>query len=599
MRNGFTKTLAAVAMAWFGYQAFAVAPVVRDLPDAVVGNDETPATGAAPFIYRDFLDLSSATVVSDDGPRTSLTWSYTSPGRYRFNGATPLNTGTESPVTPPAAKVINSNANITATGESNPDANAFTPTIRDVILTPFGGPNVDPPGTGIVASEVVTLFASDGTTAGSNSMIVYSDDGGTDRLSATPLPAGVVVYSANLATGTNGWVSGSPIGATTFSSVGGICTSVTATGDNIGEWISPYNLFPTVDNAVYRIRLTMSTNQTTAGSVPLWDLIIQNLQLTGGVTTAGDQAFIADYFFLDGTGSANAIAGPATGRNQFDVWYAVSAFRTAQWRSATTGAFQPSLDADNDARMVFRVLDVDGAGYGANVDSGQICMTNIEITRFDYANVIEGDVVYSLSPITSGINGVSVTDVIGTGAGAGSTRDFATNPLTITPTDAAGWLVELTFITPGDTTNPSVVDPSYGSGTSIIDNYPIIWEANTLYQYTVNASAPNAAGETSGPDAIRLGFDAKTIEIFGDSYILTGLPGRPGMPKQGAPQPYTMFWWSHNASLTTVPEANRLRWKLDLLNTDAYNRPTATDTRNPGGVRFHNIEVRKITFPSM
>jgi hypothetical protein len=564
----------------------------------VVANDETPATGAAPFIYRDVLNLASPQYVSDDGPLTSLTWSYTSAGRYRFNGATPLVIGTDSPVTPPAAKVINSAANISATGESNPDNDPFTPTIRDVILTPFTGAATDPPGTGIVASEVVTLFASDGTTAGMNDMVVYSDDGGADRLSATPPPGPVNVYSVSFASGPNGWTQGAAFGAT-LTSVNGLCISVPATGNNIGEWVSPYNIFPLVDNGVYRIRLTMSTNQNTALSVPFWDMYIQNLA-TAPATPAGDFGYGGDYYFLDNTGSANAVAGPATGLNQFDIYYAPLAFRTAQWKSTTTGAFNPALDADNDARVVFRILDADDAPIQAQNDSGQICLTNIVIERFDFDNVIEGAQVASLNPFTQGINGVTVDDIVefSNNNGGGSNRDFATNPLTLTPQDPAGWLLELTSITPGDVTNPTLGTPAYGDGSSIIDNYPINWESNTLYMATVMTSAPNATAETNGPDAFRIGFDAKTIELLSDNIILSGLTNRPGMPKQGAPQPYTAFFWSHNRSLETAPEAARLRWRIDVLNSDTYNRPAGV-TRNLGGIRFHSVEVRKVTFPAM
>lgn len=600
MRNGFTKALAAVAMAWLGSQAFASAPVVRDLPDAVVANDTPPAvTGANPFIFPDFIDLASPAVVSDDGPVTSLTWSYDGTGRYTFNGAQPLNIGTESPVTPPAPKVINSSANITATGEVNPDANAFTPTIRDTTLTPFSGTAQDPAGTqGIINSEVVTLFASDGTTIGQNDLIVYTDDGGVDDLSALPPAPAINVYSADFTTGTNGWFQGTNLavgGTVTFSQTGGLCVSVSAAGVNIGEWVSPYPVIDLVDNAVYRIRLQMTTSQTTAGSVPLWDVQIQNLSLTP-VADNTTQAFIGDYFFLDNTGSANAIKGPVTGLNQFDVWYTPAQFRTAQWRNTTTGAFAPANSAAVDARLAWRILDADNNAYGAGTDSGQICVTNVTVDRFDYANVIEGATVYTLNPITSGVNGVTAADVIGTGAGAGSVRDFSTSPLTITPLDPAGWITELTLITPGDTNNPTVGSGGYGDGSLIVDNFPIPWDANTLYMYTVEASAPNATGESDPADAIRLAFDTATTELLGDSYVTRspGLAGTPGMPKQGTPQPYTMFWWSHNSSLSTFPNAARMRWKLDVLNTVNFDSGP-----NAGGVRFQNISVKKVTFPSM
>jgi hypothetical protein len=571
----------------------------------VVSDDASPAGATGPnlYVYADFVNLNN--YVSDDGPLSSITWSYAVVGsaRYRFNGARALDLGTESPATPPSAAQINSATNISGTGEFNPDNNVLTPTVRDQILSPFGGPNVNPGGAAgtVVGSQTVTLFASDGTTAGQRSLVVYSVKGVLDHLSATPTPLRVNEATLNFATGTNGWIQGQVVGSTTLAAgTGGLCTSVTALGGNIGEWVSPYAFFPLVTNSVWRVRATMSTTQTTAGLVPLWDVILSNLDNAG---VHGDNAYIGDYNFLDNTGSANAIKGPTPGLNQFDIWYTPAAVSTPQWKSTTTGAFTVANDPNNDMRIVFRVLDSDSGGYGGELDAGQICMTNLVVDRYDLNSMITGQQVYNIgtsTPIVQGINGVSVQDVVGSStSGGGSIVDFTTAPLTISPADALGWLTELTLITPGDITNPPLNDPSYGNGSSIVDNYPIIWEGNTLYELLVEASAPTVADESNAPDCIRLGFDTKTIELFGSSYQLTGL-GYVGMPKAvatvGGTQMYTMFWWSHNATLATTPEAGRMRWKVDVLNTTAYNRPTAADTRDTGKVRFHSFSVYKVTF---
>lgn len=385
-----------------------------------------------------------------------------------------------------------------------------------------------------------------------------------------------------------------------------------STGASIAQWVSPYGSnggIVLTDNSVYRIRATMSTNQTTPGLVPLWGMLVQNLNTDiNGATLAGDNAYTGDYEFLDNIGSANAIKGPAAGINQFDVWYAPSPVSAPQWRSATTGAFSATNAPNKDMRLVLRVLAAGGAGYLGELDSGQICMTNLVIDRFDLSLMFGQTDVYNLNPIVSGINGVSNDTLIARLApgtpGSGSNVDFTTNPLTISPADPLGWITELNIITPGDTNNPDLSSSSYGNGSASVDNFPVTWLPNTLYMTSVVASAPTVADEAHGPDSLLIGYEAHTIELFGSSYILTGLGGC-GMPKAqtsvtpNGPQTYLQFFWSHNGTASSTPEANRLRYKIQILSTDQYNRPTATDVRNTGAIRIHQIKVSKVSFFGM
>jgi hypothetical protein len=607
MRNGLTKTLAAVAIACLGFQAFAVAPVINEIPSPVVTDDANPVSDSYLFVYADWIDLRAYT--SDDGDVSNLLWSYTAVNNdYVLNGAAELpDTLDATVINPPAGSVINSAANITAAGEHNPDGSAFTVTVRDTSLSPFGGPNVPAgsfPGE-ILNSDTITLYASDGTTRsapGQGIFLAYTESSGgvtSDRLSAVPGPTPINDFTFDFATsGTNGWTSTNFGTPATLSSSGGLCIDVPAGGTNLGQWTGPYPQITLVDNYVYRLRLNLTTTQNTAGAVPLWDIGIENI---GG--PASDQAYIGDYLFFDNTGSANAVAGPAQGRNDFEIWFAPSAVRTPQW----SAGFGSIADADNDAIVYFRILDTDASGgIGGELDSGTICLTDLTIDRFNLDDITSSLNLYNLNPVTSGINGVTVVDLldnIAPGPGTGSNKDFLANPLTITPADAQGWITELTFITPGDTNNLPVSDPGYVAA-DIVDNYPIVWESDVLYELQVDVSAPDATAESNGPDSLRLGFDAKTNEILGDSYMLSGYAGRPGMPKQvgnvspAGPQTYTMFWYSHNSSLVGLG-ASRLRWKVDILNTNLYNRPTVTDVRNPGGIRFHAIRVNKVTFSGM
>jgi hypothetical protein len=608
MMNGLTKALAAVAIACLGYQAFAVAPVVNQIPSPVV-TDDSGVTGGTPvgvsdpylFVYVDWINLLN--YVSDDGDPAALVWSFASAsdiadgaggvGDYSFNAARALDLATENPVTPPGVATLSSAANITAAGEYNTDGNVLTPTVRDISLSPFGGPNVT---TGTLAGQLlnmdtITLFASDGTTFGQRSFIAFTESSGgvnIDRLSATPVPTPVNVATINFATGPNSWVFVPGLGTTVSSTVGGICINVPLTGTNVAEWVSPYGAVQLVDNSVVRMRFTMSTTATVAGTVPLWDIIVQNLDRTG--TVAADHSYLADYYFWDNAGSANAIAGPAQGRTSFEVWYAPAAVTTNQWRN---GAFTAGNEPINDMQIHFRILDADGASVG-EADAGTICVTNLVIDRFDLANVVTDVQEYLLDPITFGISGVSVATLADP-----STPNFTTNPLTITPTNAAGWQTNITSVTPGDSTNPDVTSPSY-SEAAIADNFPIVHQSNTLYKLEVELSAPDANSEQRGPDGVRLGMDLKTNEVLAESYYTTGM-GFVGAPKTvataGGPQMYTMFFYGHSATQVVGPTgAARVRPRVDVLSAPTYNRPNGTDVNNTGGVRIHSIRVSRVTF---
>jgi hypothetical protein len=379
-----------------------------------------------------------------------------------------------------------------------------------------------------------------------------------------------------------------------------MCITTALTGGSIASWSSPYGIAPLVNNAVYRIRMTMNTTQTGLGKVPLWDLIIQNTNGGTGGTFVGDDAYAADYWFLDNTGSANAIKGPAPGRTDFQAWFTPGAVLTPQWQSTTNGAFSSTNAPNKDFRLVLRCIDIDGIGYVAEQDEGTICVSNISIDRFDIANVVAGTSVYNNTNLVSSAGGdktgLSKQDIVdNTSDGGGTTATYSGGVLTAVPARSEGWKVHLCFFRPGDTNNPNL---GAAGSAEIVDNYPIKWETDTLYQILVGVSANDATGVSNGADAIRLGFDAKTNELLGDQYILTGLAGRPGVPQVAAPQSYTMFLWSHNKTASTAAEADRLRWKIDILNTDAYNRPQASGY-NKGGVKIHSIQVRKVTFPGM
>jgi hypothetical protein len=608
MRNGFTKTLAAVAMACLGYQAFAVVPVVGNVPSPVVTDDAQPVTGSYNFVYADFIDLDD--YVSDDGDIANIVWSFASAaneasspagGIYAFNAADPLNLSTDDPATPPLAAQISREANITVNGESNPDGLVNTPTVRDITLSPFGGPNVpagSTPGE-ILNMDVITLFASDGTTAGSNSFVAYTaayGDGsaGGDRLSAAAEPPPVNESTINFATGTNNWVQGQVVGGTVMSSTGGLSASVTlANSASIGEWVSPYGIIDLVANSVWRLRASMASDQGTVGSQPLWDVIVHNFDNVGGAPATFGYA--TDNYFLDNTGGASRIqVGAGPGLSTFEIWTTPLAVRTAQWNNPTTGAFTAARDAANDMQIIFRLLHAHAAGINAQQDSGQLTMTGLVIDRFDLdnQNPLTNVDVYTIgttNPWQLGANGVTVTEIIG-----GGSNPFTASQMDILP-PPGGWTLELTQVIPGDGNDPIPSDPSYAANAAqVLDNYPILHEANQLYEIQAELSAPDANAVTDGPDAVRLGYNTKTFEHFADFFMLSGLDNV-GMPRTGASQTYTAFFWSHNPTSLAAQNVDRLRWRFEVLNSDTFNT-NRDNANNTGGVRIHSIKVRKVSF---
>jgi len=367
--------------------------------------------------------------------------------------------------------------------------------------------------------------------------------------------------------------------------------TVAAAGFNFGTWQGGYGNAnggeDLVANKVYRIKLAVSSDQTTPLAVPLSDFVIENLG-----TGVGDFAYAMDNWFHDNVGSANAAKGPSVGRDYFEVWFTPPAVATAQWNNGSTGAFTAGHDANNDMSFRFRTLDSDLPYGGAN-DSGSICLKSISIQRFDLGDLVAGTQVFNVTNF--GTADLTTFDVV---TGSGFVESNFTvgggGELTITPKVASGWDIQICSINPGDGAwNPT-------ADTGLVDDFPITWEDETLYQILTSISADGSAGgagETDGHDAIRLSMDNPGFEVISENYQTTGLD-RAGAPKAGAGQTYMSFHHGMSESLSTTANHHRLRPRLDALSTTGYDRP-AGNTANAGGIVFHNWSVRKVTFPGM
>jgi len=585
MKKGLTLTLLTVVVAWVGTQAQALAPVISEMPDFIVGSGET-VTGATGFVYPDAIRLDDY-VNDPDGTDASVMWSFDSAGRYLLNGVGALAGG--DPLAP-GAKEISNPANIPA-GEANFDTNAHSVPLRDQIFTPLTGTGTTPSGSGIVASEVVTLYASDGSTYAQTSIMVYSDNGGLDSPSPAAPPTETLTFGPGQL---NGYVAQDKLGDGTESTTAdGICFTVGLTGANFMTWAGGYGGpggQDLVANKVYKIHLTASSTQTTELKVPLWDFIVENLN--PGV--AGDFAYAADFWVHDNVGGAEATKGPSVGRNDFFFWYAPAAVMTPQWNDASTGAFTSAHDANNDMRYRWRTLDSDLPYGGAN-DEGTVCLKSISVQRYDTSQmVVSGAPLYEVTNF--GTASLKMFDVV-TG-GTAEESNFTVNgdgSMTLTPKNAStGWDLQISSINPGD----GVWDPI--ADTGLPDDFPIHWDSDTLYEQVASISADGAAGglgETNGPDAIRMSMDNPGFELISESYMTTGLD-RAGAPKAGAGQDYVSFFYSNAESLSSVANHHRLRPRLDAISTTGYNRPEGTD-HNKGGMVFHSWKVQKVLFPGM
>lgn len=593
MKKGLNVTLMTVALAMLCVQAMALAPVISDIQSPVIGNEGV--TGSNTYIFPDALSL-DANVSDDATADADILWSYTIVGTpiYRINNVNTITVGTDN-INAPGAKRMD-----TTTDPADGDSNGNTITIRNIKYTPVSGSTVAPTGSGVIDSQVVTLFASDGTTYSSKNVLFYTEVGGSDHFGYSPstgteipLPALPTSWSYN---------TGLTVGSVTSSIVSnGLCMEVATTGGNfnINGWYSTFGYIQLVQNAVYKFRFRVNGNQASGVTAPFWDIVINNFDGTNGLNLYG-----ADYFFLDNEdGDGNpAVLGhganyPSTSGTDFFVWWCPNAVSTSQWNNSTNGVFATSVGNNRNMYLQFRVLDVNGnGGITADLDGGRICMTQIQATRYDLGSMQDQGSAYTNTNLTS--TNFNSTALLGSTVTYGGTSgsQYCTYANT-SGSQAAEFIVAF----PGD------ANVNFGTPSTLTDNYPIPWESDKLYQITVELSAPTTTDETHPYDVFWVGMDTATNEVINESYV-TYKQNFCAMPKSGTPQVYRAFFWSHKLSLTTVAEYKRLRptFKMgnatgmtDMVNSSGQIVPPGTSgasAMNSGALRLHNMKVNKVQF---
>jgi hypothetical protein len=576
MRKGLTLTLmTVVAIAMMG-TASAMAPVIGDIPDIIVG-DESAATPPNVFVYPDAINLDSFVTDADD-PIANIRWSYEVVGTqlYSINGVAPLTTS-DDPVNPGAKAIDQSD-----TDAAKVDANAKTITVRDIALSPISNPSAPDPVQD--HSQAVTFWASDGEDVDSHTIVIWTDNDSNDRLS--PAPGGDLIYSRNFAGGElTGWTWQLTVGGATSSSPAGqgLCIGVPLGGVTIGQWNQTANFIDLTPNAVFEIRATMDSTQSTLEAVPLFDFVYDNFPNPA----SSPNAYGGDYLFLGNEGGANAPG--SGGRTNYRVFFTPMPILTPQFNNATTGAFTTANAPLNDMRVYFRIIDADGAGYNAEADQGVICMENIAIWKYDMGDeTAVGAAEYDVQNITASTH-------YGLAPGGGTNFNFSGGDVTISPTNAQGWNDEgIMIVQPGD----NVLNVATGVG--VLDDFPVAWDSDELFKVTVVLSGSNAAADTNPPDAIRMGADGPTTELLCANNVTPNF-STIGTPKQdatvGGPQTYVCYFYTHNETRSGLPNSHQIRPRFDLINVAALGANGFT--RNAGGVIMRSMTMQQVAFPGM
>jgi len=609
MHKGLKSTLITVAVALLGLKAMAMAPTINQLPDVIIG-DEQGASGGATlgasiannFVYPDAFNVDN---FADDDNTTdgALRWSFMNPGNhYSINARTRLDGSAENPENPSAAYSLDGGDDPNAV-----DSNRRTLTFRNIQFSPLPLQASYPdPGTPVGVpsdGQAITLIASDGTShTQSSPFMAYIVNDGVDALSGAGVGTELPDIDLTVATG---WVyhEDLQIGGTVShagpSSPNGLCVSVSAAGVNIIGWDSqgdyivngqagtPYNTVTLADNAVYRARVSATTTAQ-PGLVPAWEFIYDN------TVTAYGGAFI---FFDSGVNpNAGANTPPSAGtRSEFHAYMNAPAMSNAAFK---TQVFNTPANAPlKNMRLKLRVLDVDGANYGAESDAGTVCWNRIKLTQFNIANMSVQSTPYNNTNMVQATN--TASGVANTQAGAlhvddfsgsgNSNVSFAGGALSILPTAAGASTWNTTSgngvffqVVPGDGTI-TVGTPD------MQDNYPVPWVTDQLYRIVFTMVAPDAASENGPPDFYFIGGDVITNDLISRVYGTTKL-GLAGMPKQGTPQEFFSFWHG-NSTATQGAVYQFLRPFLSFGTNGSF-----IDAPNTGGLKITGIRVEKVTF---
>jgi hypothetical protein len=592
MKNKVILTLMTVSFALAQAAAvYAEAPTVRDWPDICIGDIESVTSGVTEgnvFVFEDAFDVREFFVSDDTANSVTVKWSFlqASGNEILINGVPSLDGiggalgSTSDPIQPDSSREIAANNADDATdaqgvgGGPVEDGNEFTLTFRDADLSPIGGPNVEPGGTpgDTVNTSVLTVFASDNTTATSFEVVVKTVNQGTDTLSGglslTPLDF------FDFSTGALGWTSfvalGSPL-ATAAQGPNGLCVTVNGGGGTpnaqLGQWNAPsFTVDPTIDlvnGAVYRARYDVFTDQTTADAIPV--VILGYFSL----------AFGGDVFFVDVVGGANGF-DRAQGLDVADVYITPMPVRIGAWQ---TGAFQPLEDGFNDISLGFQIPNV-ATGVVFSADSGTMCLRTLQISSGNI-NDLGGTPVISGTPTSAVYGAGSIVDsTLGSDNALPASAVFGGSGVTLTVAPVTGNTAASNSANLAAAVGFIVFNDSGDGAADNTDTHPIPWNDQVLLDLQLTASS--TSGGSDPVNAVVNSWLAHTSEVGGSSFITAGSTGGGafdsiGVPTLGENRVFTSLLFTSNATLLSSP-AGGIQFVPSFVNrNDLHGSGTGAD----------------------
>ncbi len=368
--------------------------------------------------------------------------------------------------------------------------------------------------------------------------------------------------------------------------------------DNVMTWYSPNALIPLVDNAVYRLRVFMTTDQFDPDRIPLWEVTYSNLYANPVTDLTYPQNYGGEAWFLDVAEGGNGIQRP-TGRSMFELWLTPIGVKTPQWRGtldAANSPFDPSVDAVNDMMVFVRLLNLGNLRPDLTPFNRfkSICLSGVRVDRFDMDSIPTDQVLYD-EPITNNTHAPFVYGQNPLFAEIDDVNHWATYNLRTSGAIFPSTINDAARMIPAVDLNPPL------KVYNVQGLYPIIWHDNVLFK--AEADIEMVAAQADPPDMITIHSDTATSEIGHMNWATRGLPGYMNLaasPRNeataGGPQTYTAFFFTQNATqinLSLYPEYNRLRPMVEFTNrSDIVPDPSGGDQ-----VRVRALRMTQMILP--
>jgi len=416
MKRGLFLTLVIVAIALLCSNVYAYAPIITNIPDVWIG-DQEDNTGPDINFFRfsnafNFDDYVDKHPEDPDQSTTNVRWSFLADNSdlITINGINTIADASESIQPDLVAKELTSYPNNDAEPRASSEADFW-----DLVDSPVGmGPPWTDPTEATALDTIITIYCSNGTKASSTQINVKAnvEDGTTDL--PDMLTGGMVHVLTYSSPATEGWdkmgyTDGQDAGVFTIAtrptdggSIGAEGSTELDTTWYYGPWRSPGTDISYVANQVYRVKYNIRSTQTDVTKVP-------------------NSRLLTEYI---GSSLLAVSAGNRVGKGLF------APDADGEWYSVYTQPPDLTTAGVTNLRLTFELIDFDGNEWGTNY------LDEIQIHRFAIPSVASGTpVVAYTSQAEFGSAGWAVGTGLGTATvGSNTTGLFIDTPATVTGT---------------------------------------------------------------------------------------------------------------------------------------------------------------------